>query len=122
MATENDKTAGRIENAASKAQAPAAGGVVGAVKEAAHDVAAGASRLVDKTGATAQEWASSVGSAAGQARDRARAVAAGAAEKVSDAGEDLTAFIRRHPLEAVLIGFAVGVGAGLLAAQVTRHH
>jgi ElaB/YqjD/DUF883 family membrane-anchored ribosome-binding protein len=90
-----------------------AGNIVDAVTDQVQAVAAGASGL-------AQEWASSVGGAAVQAKDKVRDVASAAADKVGELGEDLTALIRRHPLQALLAGFGVGVAAGFLMSQVLR--
>ena len=96
------------------------GGIVEAVKEQVQAAAAGTSRLAGMAKDTAQEWASSVGGAAVQAKDKAREVAAAAVEKVGDLGQDLTALIRRHPLEAVLAGLGVGFAVGFLVAQALR--
>jgi ElaB/YqjD/DUF883 family membrane-anchored ribosome-binding protein len=82
--------------------------VVGAVKETAQDVSAGAAELVGKAKDTAQEWASSVGGAAVGAKDQAQQMASTAVEKVGDVGQELTALIRRYPLQALLVGFGVG--------------
>ena len=136
MSVPNDKIEVKIDEAAAKAKGLAqevgdkvraagknpagttAGGVMEAVKERVRDATAGASRLMGQAEDTAQVWASSVGDAAVQAKDRTRDVAAAAAEGLGDLGQDLTAFIRRHPLESLLMGFGVGVGMGFLVAQV----
>jgi hypothetical protein len=92
----------------------ATSGVIGAVKEKVHDVAAGASELVGKATDKAQEWASSVGDAAVHANDKAQQVASATVEKAGDLGKDVTALIRRYPIPALL----VGVGTGFLLSQV----
>jgi ElaB/YqjD/DUF883 family membrane-anchored ribosome-binding protein len=129
-----DKIKDRIENAADKArhetqeagnQARVAGkkleeskvgGMVEAVKESVHDVAAGASELAGKATETAKEWASSVGDAAIHAKDKAQEVGSAVAGKVGDFEKELTTFIRRYPLQSLLVGFA----AGFLTAQLVR--
>jgi ElaB/YqjD/DUF883 family membrane-anchored ribosome-binding protein len=129
-----EKIRDRIENAADKAKEwtqeagkPArvagkkleeskAGGVVDAVKESIQDVAAGATELAGKATETAKEWASSVGDAAVHAKDTAQEVVSAAAEKTGDVGKELTTFIRRYPLQSLLVGFAVG----FLTAQLVR--
>jgi ElaB/YqjD/DUF883 family membrane-anchored ribosome-binding protein len=90
------------------------------IKAKVQDVAAGASVLAGKAKDTAQEWASSVGSAAMQARDRTAELTSAAVSKARDLGKDLTTLIRRHPLQALLVGVGVGFGAGFLAAQLLR--
>jgi ElaB/YqjD/DUF883 family membrane-anchored ribosome-binding protein len=122
-----DKAKGWTQEARDKARATAkgsdgstAGGIVEAVKEQVQALAAGASGLAGMAKDTAQEWASSVGGAAVQAKDKARDVASAAAEKVGEVGQDLTALIRRHPLQALLAGFGVGVAVGFLVSHVLR--
>jgi hypothetical protein len=94
--------------AAKGCEAPTSGGIVEAVKEQAHAVAAGAADLAGRAKDTAQEWASSVGDAAVRAKDKVRHMASAAGEKVGEAGQDLTALIRRYPFQALLAGFGVG--------------
>jgi hypothetical protein len=89
-------------------------GVVGAVRDKVHDMAAGASQVADRVKDTAEEWASSVGNAALQVKDKAQEVGGATAEEVSKLGQEVTALIRRYPLPALL----VGVGVGFLLAQV----
>jgi hypothetical protein len=122
-----DKARGRTQevrdNARPLGKAPdgsVVGDVVEGVKEQVQAAAAGASGLAGIAKDTAQEWASSVGSAAVQARDKARHVASAATDKVGEVGEDLTALIRRHPLQALLAGIGMGFAVGFLAAHVLR--
>jgi ElaB/YqjD/DUF883 family membrane-anchored ribosome-binding protein len=110
-----DKGKGWAQEVKDKARAtakgpegPTDGGLVEAVKDQVQAVAAGASDLAGTAKDTAGEWASAVGGAAVQAKDKAWDVATAAAEKVDEAGQGLTALIRRHPLEAMLAGLAVG--------------
>jgi ElaB/YqjD/DUF883 family membrane-anchored ribosome-binding protein len=129
-----DKLKGGIESAADKAnewtqeagtrarvagkrlEESHAGGMVETVKEGVQEVAAGASALAGKATETAKEWASSVGDVAVHAKDKAQEVVSTAAEKAGDTGKELTAFIRRYPLQSLLVGFA----AGFLTAQLVR--
>jgi len=64
----------------------ATSGVVGAVKD------------------TAEQLASSVGSVAVQAKEKVQDVVGATAEKVGEAGQEVTALIRRYPLPALLVG------------------
>lgn len=126
-----DKLKGGIDSAADKAhewtqeaarvaekklEEPKAGGKVEAVKESVQEVAAGASKLAGKATETAKEWAAAVGDAAVHAKDKAQEVVSTAAEKAGDVGKELTTFIRRYPLQSLLVGFA----AGFLTAQLVR--
>ena len=95
----------------------ATSGLVGAVMEKVHDVAAGASEMVGKATDKAQEWASSVGDAAVRTSHQARRAASATVEKAGDLGQDATALIRRYPIPALL----VGVGAGFLLGQVLHY-
>lgn len=95
-------------------------GVGEAVKEMVQTAGADASKLMGQAKDTAQQWASSVGGAAVQAKDKAAELTSSAVSKVEDIGAEVTALIRRYPLEALLVGFGVGCGAGLLLAQLMR--
>ena len=114
-----DKAKGWTQEARDKTRSTA-GGIVESVKEQVQAVAAGASGLAGMAKDTAQEWASSVGGAAVAAKDKVRDVASATAEKVGELGQDVTALIRRHPLQALLAGFGVGFAVGFLAAHVLR--
>jgi ElaB/YqjD/DUF883 family membrane-anchored ribosome-binding protein len=114
-----DKPKGWTQEVRDTARATA-GGIVEAVKEQVQAVGAGASGLAGMAKDTAQEWASSVGGAAVQVKDKARDVASAAAEKAGEVGQDFTALIRRHPLQALLAGFGVGFVVGFLMAPVLR--
>lgn len=105
-----DKNAKRVTTA----------GVGEAVKEMVHTVGADASNLVGQARDTAQQWASSAGGAAVQAKDKAAELTSAAVNKVEDIGEEIATLIRRYPLQALLVGFGVGCGAGFLAAQLMR--
>lgn len=122
---------GKIENAADKGwtqarstatgyEAPTAGGIVDAAKERMQSVATGASDLAGMAKDAAQEWASSVGGAAVCAKDATRDVASATAVKVGELGQDLTEFIRRHPLQSLLAGLGAGFAVGYLVANVAR--
>jgi ElaB/YqjD/DUF883 family membrane-anchored ribosome-binding protein len=117
MANEWTHEAGhQARAAAKKLDEPKAGGMVEAVKEGVQDAAAGASELAGKVTETAKEWASSVGDAAVHAKDKAQEAVSAAAEKAGDVGQELTTFIRRYPMQSLLVGFA----AGFLTAQLVR--
>jgi hypothetical protein len=110
-----DKPNGWTQEARDKARAaakgcdgPTAGGVVEAVKEQVHAAAAGAAGLAGRAKDTAEEWASAVGGAAVHAKDKVRDVASAAVEKAGEVGQDLTALIRRYPVQSLLAGFGVG--------------
>ena len=113
--TADDQTKGAAQTVGGKAKT-AMSGVVEAVREKAQDVVAGASELVGNARGTAQEWASSVGDVAVQAKDKTLEVGAVTAERVSDLGQELTTFIRRYPLQSLLMGF----GVGFLVAHLVR--
>lgn len=87
---------------------------VGVVKEKVHDAAAGASELADRATDKAQEWASAVSDAAAHAKDDAQHMATATVEKVEDLAKEMTALIRRYPLQALL----VGIGAGFLLGEL----
>jgi ElaB/YqjD/DUF883 family membrane-anchored ribosome-binding protein len=106
----------RARHPAKKLEEPRAAGVVEAVKEGVQDVAAGASELAGKATETAKEWASSIGDAAVHAKDKAQEVVSAAAGKAEVVGEEFTSFIRRYPLQSLLVVFA----AGFLTAQLVR--
>jgi phage-related protein len=106
----------KVTQAAAEKAHEATSGVVGAVKDKVQDVVTGASELAGKVKDTAQEWASSVGDAAVGAKDKAVELTREAASKVEDIGQDVTALVRRYPLQSMLVGF----GVGFLVAQVMR--
>ncbi len=106
----------RAQLAGKKLEDSKAGGLVEAVKESVQEVAAGASELAGKATETAKEWASSVGDAAVHAKDKVQDVVATATEKAGVAGKELTTFIRRYPLQSLLVAFA----AGFLTAHLVR--
>jgi ElaB/YqjD/DUF883 family membrane-anchored ribosome-binding protein len=97
-----------------------AGRVAEAVKEQVQAMAAGASELAGMARNTAGDWASSVGDAAVHAKNKVRDVTSAVAGKAVEVEQDVTALIRRHPLEALLAGFGAGIVVGFLAAQVVR--
>lgn len=71
-----------------------------------------AGRAQDK----AREWAGDAYDAARQAGDRVQRWAGdaydAAADRMGDFGKECSTLIRRHPLQAVLIGFGVGLLLG----------
>jgi hypothetical protein len=74
------------------------------------------SGVVQTVKETFSDWASSAAEAAGHAGGKVRDAAVGAADKVSEWGQDLTAFIRRYPLPTLLAAF----GVGFLVSQLVR--
>ena len=106
----------RARVAGKKLEDSKAGGLVEAVKESVQHVAAGASELAGKATDTAKEWASSAGDAALHAKDKVQEVVSTAAEKAGDVGKEFTTFIRRYPLQSLLVGFATG----FLTAHLVR--
>jgi ElaB/YqjD/DUF883 family membrane-anchored ribosome-binding protein len=102
--------------AGKKLEESKAGGMVEAVKESVHDVATGASELAGKATEMAKEWTSSVGDAAVHATHKAQEVGSAVAEKAGDVEKELASFIRRYPMQSLLVGFVVG----FLTAQLVR--
>jgi X-X-X-Leu-X-X-Gly heptad repeat protein len=99
-----------------KPEGSTAAGVVNTVTEKAKDLAGGASEMASGAKETVQEWTSAAVDAAGQAKHKVQEFATSASHKVENFGEDVTALIRRYPMQALL----VGLGAGFLLAQVRR--
>ena len=89
--------------------------VVEAVKDKVQAAAAGASDLASAAKDTAGEWASAVGDAVVHVKDKVRDVASAAGEKASEMGQDLTALIRRYPVQSLL----ASLGAGFLVRART---
>ena len=73
-----------------------------------HDIAEGASEFATKAKESAQQWASCAADMAGDAGHKAQELAGTAVDKMGDIGQDLTNLIRRHPVQALLVGFGVG--------------
>ena len=86
--------------------------VVGMVKDKAGEFATKASDYAGQAGQKAQEWASGAAKSAEQAWDATRRnvgeYAAGAAQRAGDWYEDGNEFVRRNPLPALGIAFAMG--------------
>jgi ElaB/YqjD/DUF883 family membrane-anchored ribosome-binding protein len=83
--------------------------IVTSLTEKAQDVASGARETV-------QEWGSAAADAAGQAGHKAQELARSAAHRAENVGEDLTALIRRYPMQSCLLG----LGVGFLLAQLGK--
>jgi hypothetical protein len=86
------------------------------VTEKARDIASGASEMASGARETVQEWTSAAVDAAGQAKHKVQEFATSASHKAENFGEDVTALIRRYPMQALLLG----LGAGFLLAQMQR--
>ena len=65
---------------------------------------------------TVEEWSSAAAEAAGQAGHKAQDLARSAAHTAENFGEELTALIRRYPMQSLLVGLSVG----FLLAQMRR--
>jgi hypothetical protein len=65
---------------------------------------------------TVEEWGSAAAEAAGQARQKAQDLARSAAHTAENFGEELTALIRRYPMQSLMLG----LGTGFLLAQMRR--
>ncbi len=102
------------------------------LKEKGKEATASASEMANAAKEKVQEWtagakdkvrdaASAAGDMAGQAGTKIKEWSADTVEKAEhmarDAGHELTALVRRYPLESLLVGLAVGF---LLAKATTR--
>jgi len=95
-------------------------GTIQQVKDQAKDVVDSATELAGKAKDKVQEIASNV---ATQVKDRGQELkdmgqdfAANAAERAEDLGVEVTKLVRRYPVQALLVGF----GIGLLMGRVSR--
>src|SRR5579883_2787230 len=84
------------------------------VTETAKDMAAAVGEVAGQAKDKVQEWSAT---AFTQVKDTTQELAGAASDKAADFGKDLTALIRRYPLQALLVGF----GAGLLFGRVLAH-
>jgi ElaB/YqjD/DUF883 family membrane-anchored ribosome-binding protein len=112
-----DKVAGIADEVREKEQKASVTGIIDAVKEKVKDAAAGATDLAGKAKEKVEDWASATADAAGHAKDKAQEVATAAVHKAEDLGHEVTKLIQRYPVQALLVGF----GIGLLLAKITRH-
>jgi hypothetical protein len=83
-------------------------GVLKTVRDAAQNVAAGASSIAGRVQETAESWAATAGEAAGTAKDAVYDAAGSVADCAGDFGATVTKTIRQYPLQAVLVGFGIG--------------
>ena len=98
-------------------QSAGVAGTLGQVKDKAQD-------MIHNAGEKVQRWAQDAygvsSEQVGQAADRVQQWAGDAygvtAEHVKDFGQELTGFVRRNPIPALLIGF----GVGMLIGRATR--
>jgi len=88
-------------------------GTIQQVKDQAKEVVDSASDLANKAKDKVQEIASNV---ATQVKDKGQEFAHTAAERAEDLGVELTNMVRRYPVQALLVGF----GIGLLMGRVSR--
>lgn len=82
----------------------------------AHTVAEKAKEVASETMEAVEQWGSAAAEAAEQAKQKAQQFATTAVHKAESFGDDLTAMIRRYPMQALLLG----LGAGFLLAQMKR--
>jgi hypothetical protein len=92
------------------------GAIVSAVTEKARDLARGASEIASEAKETVHEWGSAAADAAGHAQQKAHECATSAAHKAESLGEDVTALIRRYPMQALFLG----LGLGFVLGQMQR--
>jgi len=99
-------------------------GTIQQVKDQAKEAVDSASDLANKAKDKVQEIASNVATQvrdkgqefANQVKDKGQEFAHTAAERAEDLGVELTAMVRRYPVQALLVGF----GIGLLMGRVSR--
>jgi len=92
------------------------GGMLGAVKEKAMDIASGAGELMSGAKDKVQEWAADASDAAGVVKNKTQEIARTAVHKAGDFGAEVTGIMRRHPIPTLLVGF----GIGILAARIMK--
>jgi len=117
-----DKMKSGIDAGAEQAKGVAdqAKGVVDRVSEQAKGLADRASGVAGQVRQMAGSAADSVGEYAHQAKDRVQHFAEEAYDKAGDKlgtlGTDVTALVRNYPIQALLVGF----GIGMLLGRVSR--
>jgi ElaB/YqjD/DUF883 family membrane-anchored ribosome-binding protein len=92
-------------------------GAVEGVKDTAKDVASAVGDAAGQAKDKVQEWSSA---AVTQVKDTTQELASATADKAADFAKDLTQLVRRHPLQALLIGFGAGLLLGGLLGRGTR--
>jgi ElaB/YqjD/DUF883 family membrane-anchored ribosome-binding protein len=95
----------------------ASGGVVDTVKGTAKEVANAVGDAAGQAKDKAQEWSAA---AVAQVRDTTQDLAAATADKATDLKQDLTQLVHRYPLQALMVGFGVGLLLGGLMDRATR--
>jgi ElaB/YqjD/DUF883 family membrane-anchored ribosome-binding protein len=102
--TEPKEVLGNVKDKA-KEVASGAAGIAGAAKDKAKDLASTAQEKV-------KDVAKATGDLAAEAKDKVEEWTATAADKTGEAvqemGKELAAFVRRYPVQSLLIGAAVG--------------
>jgi ElaB/YqjD/DUF883 family membrane-anchored ribosome-binding protein len=84
-------------------------GALQKVKDQAKEVVDSATEMAGQAKDKVQELASNV---ATQVKGKTQEIATATAEKAEDLGKELTNLARRYPIQALLVGFAVGLVLG----------
>lgn len=120
-------TSGKREHPENKAETGSVGGIAETVTEKAKDVRAAVSDTASQAKEKVQEWtatatektkeaAAAAGNYAVQAKDKVQEWTSTAVDSTGDAlgdvSKELTALVRRYPLQALLVGAAVGFVLG----------
>jgi ElaB/YqjD/DUF883 family membrane-anchored ribosome-binding protein len=120
VASEAVHRTGDLASAAAHTVGDTAANVVSTVGRKADDAAAAVGERISSLGGTLRDKAGQGGVLGGAAATAASGLQAGGTylheHRLSGVFEDLTALARRHPLQALLIGF----GIGFLVARATR--
>lgn len=90
-------------------QESSTGGAIQKMKDQASEVVENATEMASQAKDKVQDIASKV---ATQVKDKGQELASAAAEKAQDLGKELTDLVRRYPVQALLIGFGIGLFLG----------
>jgi ElaB/YqjD/DUF883 family membrane-anchored ribosome-binding protein len=85
--------------------------------ETAKDLATTVGDVASQAKDKAQEWSSA---AATQVKDTSHELATATAHNAAELTKDLEHLVRRHPLQALLIGFGAGLLLGGLLSRAMR--
>ena len=87
-------------------------GTMQRIKDQASDMVDSATDMAGQAKDKVQEMASNVAS---QVKDKTQEYASVAAEKAEDLGKEMTLLIRRYPVQALLVGFGIGMLLGRMS-------